>query len=63
MKATYKAGVYINYPCLECGFKMRLKTNLQNLSSADDAVLECQDCKIERTYTVGEIKAIINSNY
>lgn len=63
METNYKAGVYISCPCLKCGCKMQLKTNLQNLSSVDEAVIECRDCELERTYTVGEIKAIINSKY
>ena len=48
MRVSYRPGTYIEYPCLECGYKMRLKTNLNKLSISDVAVIECQDCKIQK---------------
>ena len=39
MNPDYKPGTYINYPCSECGRKMKLKTDLKKLSGSDDATI------------------------
>ncbi|MBM7557350.1 hypothetical protein [Halanaerobacter jeridensis] len=61
MNPDYKPGTYINYPCSECGRKMRLKTDLKKLSGSDEATIECSECKIKKKYTAAELKAMLNA--
>ncbi|MGM0370387.1 MAG: hypothetical protein ACQEP9_08200 [Bacillota bacterium] len=61
MRQDYLAGDYINYPCSSCGQKLKLKDDLKKLSSTTEVTIECQDCGLEKDYTVAELKAIINA--
>jgi transcription elongation factor Elf1 len=61
MTQDYLAGDYINYPCPSCGQNLVLKDDLKKLPLQEKATIECQDCGLEKEYTVAEMKAIINA--
>jgi len=61
MRQDYLAGDYINYPCSSCGQKLKLKDDLKKLPPKEKVTIECQDCGLEKEYTVAELEAIINA--